>query len=58
MKRSLNEIEGELRKAIKGAGFPVGLAEDCARAGALLVRFGHDGAGETLKAISVGFSGP
>jgi len=55
MKRSLNEIEGEFRKAFKGAGFPVGLAEDGAVAGALLVRHGQDGAGAILAAIGKGY---
>lgn len=43
MRRSLNEVSGDFRKAACGAGYPIGLAEDIARAGIALIEAGHDG---------------
>lgn len=51
MRVSFNEIETTLRKAAIGAGFPVGLAEDCASAAAWLVGQGHDGVESVLEAV-------
>ena len=56
--RSLNEIDTMLQKASKGAGLPVGLAEDIARAGAWLAARGHDGVRAVLTAIRGGISLP
>ena len=44
MKRSLNEVTNAFRKAACGAGYPFGVAEDIARAGAALIMAGQDGA--------------
>lgn len=52
MKRSLNEVEGGLKKATLGAGWPVGTAEDMSRAGVLMCGAGHDGVGLALDALS------
>lgn len=52
MKRSLNEVEGGLKKATLGAGWPVGTAEDMARAAALMCGAGQDGVGLVLGALA------
>jgi hypothetical protein len=54
LRRSLNEIAGELKKAARGAGYPVGIAEDVASAGAALVACGQDGVGAVLAALEIG----
>ena len=56
--RSLNEIDIMLKKASKGVGLPVGLAEDIGRAGAWLSARGHDGVRAVLTAIQGGISLP
>ena len=53
MQRSLNEIEMTLLKAARGAGRPMGVAEDLARAGVWLCRLGCNGVSiaiDTLEA--------
>lgn len=56
MKRSFNEVETMLRKAVIGAGLPVGLAEDIGRAGAWLAAHGYDGIGAVMSAVRDGMS--
>ena len=58
MRLSLYEIQTILRKAVIGAGFPVGLAEECGRAGAWLAASGQDGVGSVLMAIRGGKRAP
>ncbi|MGB7336108.1 MAG: DUF3726 domain-containing protein [Salaquimonas sp.] len=55
MRRSLNEVTSELRKASLGAGFPVGHAEDLSKAAACLIDHGHDGTAALLQGLEVGF---
>jgi hypothetical protein len=43
MRCSLNEIEAQLRKAARGAGFAWGLAEEAGKAGRWLAMYGIDG---------------
>ncbi len=58
MRHSLNEIEGVLRKAATGCGFPHGLAEDIGRAGAWLCARGRDGLGAGLAGVMAGRAAP
>jgi len=51
MKRSLNEVTNEFRKAACGAGYPFGVAEDIARAGAALISAGYDGAAAVAEIL-------
>ena len=61
MKRSLNEIGGMIHKAARGAGIPLGLADDLAAAGAYHVASGG-AATEITEALQddtgVAFRGP
>ncbi len=58
MRKTFNEIAGNLRKAAIGAGLPVGLAEDAGRAGVWLARHGHDGVAAVVAGIADGFETP
>ncbi len=51
MKLSLNEVEMTMRKAARGTGLALGLAEDLGRAAAWLARVGQDGTGLGLAGL-------
>ncbi len=51
-RRSINEIETTLRKAVIGAGWPLGLAEDAGRSGAWLEATGASGVRLCIEALS------
>ena len=48
---SLNEVEGTVRKAARGAGLPIGIAEDIGRAAAWLCAHGEDGSAAALEGL-------
>ena len=52
MQRSFNELEMALVKAVRGAGEPIGVAEDLARAGIWLCRLGCDGVSLVLESLA------
>lgn len=54
MKRSINEITNELRKALIGAGYPVGVAQDGAGAAVCLLLAGFDGVAAAAAALPEG----
>ena len=61
MTRSLNEIEGMIHKAARGAGLPLGHADELAAAGVRLVAEGGDPGEITValdKATGVAMTGP
>lgn len=58
MRRSLFEIEALTRKAVVGAGFDHGLAEDTGKAAVWLAVRGHDCAAAVLHALDRRKSGP
>lgn len=51
MRRSLNEITVEIRRAFVGAGFPYGLAEEASRSAGALFRVGMDGSLAALEML-------
>lgn len=51
--RALNEIEGLVQKAARGAGFPVGQAEDLGRVAAFLA-----GTGESIAPVTAALQEP
>ncbi len=58
MKRSVNEITGEYRKALTGAGYPLGIAQDGAMAAACLQLAGLDSAAAIAEALPASASDP
>ena len=48
---SLNEVEATVRKAARGAGLPIGIAEDIGRAAAWLCARGEDGSAAALEGL-------
>ena len=61
VKRSLNEVGGMIHKAARGAGIPIGLADELAAAGVRLIGTGG-AAAEVTQALTdetgVAFTGP
>ncbi len=55
MRRSLNEISGEIRKASLGAGFPMGHAQEISHAAAWLISRNLDGVKSVLNGLRGGF---
>ena len=58
MKRSVNEIHGMVLKAGRGAGLPLGCAEDLANATAHLARRSPQHLGEVLMALEAPHEAP
>lgn len=52
MRCSVNEFEAALIKAARGAGLPMGIAEDLASAGCWLCLNGYDGANAVLESLA------
>lgn len=56
MRRSLNEISGEIRKAALGAGFPIGHAQEISHAAAWLISKNLDGVKSVFDGLRAGFN--
>jgi hypothetical protein len=55
MQRSLNEITNEIRKAARGAGFPIGHAQELADATAWLISYKVDCVDCVLRSFNTGY---